>query len=69
MVEESGVMNLAQIYSVVKYKRDKHQGFSQTVLGYLRSQSFMHNKTIQVIVTREIVTQKYILGSHRHDSN
>jgi hypothetical protein len=40
-VEAAGVENLAQIYSVVKYTREKHQGFSKTVLDYLAEQEFM----------------------------
>ena len=41
LVEESGVENLAQIYSKVKYSRESHQEFSQTVLDYLAQQEFM----------------------------
>ena len=43
MIEESGVENLAQVYTAVKYTRSSHQGFSQTVLNYLKSQDFMNN--------------------------
>ena len=43
MIEESGVENLAQVYTAVKYTRDSHQEFSQIVLNYLKSQDFMHN--------------------------
>ena len=43
MIEESGVENLAQVYTAVKYTRQSHQGFSQTVLNYLKSQDFMNN--------------------------
>ena len=42
LVEESGVENLAQIYSVVKYTRESHQNFSRTVLDYLAYQEFMN---------------------------
>jgi nitroreductase len=41
MVEESGVENLAQIYTKVKYTRESHQKFSETVLDYLKKQDFM----------------------------
>jgi nitroreductase len=41
MVENSGVENLAQIYTRVKYTRESHQEFSQTVLDYLHKQDFM----------------------------
>jgi hypothetical protein len=44
MVEKHGVENLAQIYTVVKYTRDSHQKFSQTVLDYLENQDFMNNE-------------------------
>ncbi len=42
MIEESGVQNLAQVYTVVKYTRESHQEFSETVLGYLREQGFLN---------------------------
>jgi hypothetical protein len=43
MVEERGVKNLAQIYTVVKYTRESHQAFSRRVLAYLEEQGFMQN--------------------------
>ncbi|MBP7591226.1 MAG: nitroreductase family protein [Chloroflexi bacterium] len=43
MIETSGVENLAQIYTTVKYSRESHHEFSQTVLDYLAAQDFMHN--------------------------
>lgn len=42
LVEESGVKNLAQVYSAVKYTRESHQAFSQRVLAYLAAQEFMN---------------------------
>jgi nitroreductase len=42
-IEGSGVENLAQIYTVLKYTRESHQAFSQTVLNYLAEQAFMNN--------------------------
>jgi hypothetical protein len=42
MVEEKGVENLAQIYTVVKYTREKHQRYSRNVLEYLETQDFMN---------------------------
>jgi hypothetical protein len=42
MIEESGVANLAQVYTVVKYTRESHQAFSATVLEYLREQGFLN---------------------------
>ena len=42
-VEESGVENLAQLYTGVKYTRESHREFSRTVLQYLRDQGFMAN--------------------------
>ena len=44
LVEESGVENLAQIYTVVKYTRESHQQISRTVLEYLEAQGFMNNQ-------------------------
>ncbi len=43
LVEESDVQNLAQLYSELKYSRESHQQFSQTVLTYLQKQGFMEN--------------------------
>ena len=43
MVEESGVENLAQLYTVVKYTSGEHQEFSKKVLDYLAEQDFMNN--------------------------
>jgi hypothetical protein len=43
MVEESGVQNLAQLYTEVKYTRESHQAYSKRVLDYLAEQDFMNN--------------------------
>ena len=40
-IEGSGVQNLAQIYTVLKYTRESHIEFSDTVLDYLRRQGFL----------------------------
>lgn len=40
-IEGSGVKNLAQIYTVLKYTRESHEAFSESVLNYLRQQDFM----------------------------
>jgi nitroreductase len=42
MVEESGVENLAQLYSTVKYSRESHQKYSKNVLDYLAAQDFLN---------------------------
>ncbi|WEM45096.1 nitroreductase family protein (plasmid) [Photobacterium sp. DA100] len=42
-IEESDVQNLAQIYTSLKYTRDSHVGFSETVLHYLEKQGFMNH--------------------------
>ncbi len=42
MIEASGVRNLAQVYTVVKYTRESHMAFSETVLHYLRQQGFLN---------------------------
>lgn len=44
MTEQLGLENLAQIYSIAKYTKESHVGFSQTVLNYLEQQNFMNNK-------------------------
>jgi nitroreductase len=41
-IEGSGVENLAQIYTQLKYTRESHQEFSQTVLDYLAEQDFLN---------------------------
>jgi len=41
-VQEAGVENLAQIYTVVKYTRESHRRFSKKVLDYLAEQDFMN---------------------------
>ena len=41
-IEDSGAENLAQVYSQLKYTRESHQKFSQTVLDYLKAQDFMN---------------------------
>lgn len=40
-IAEAGVHNLAQVYTVVKYTRESHLAFSETVLTYLREQGFL----------------------------
>ena len=42
MAEETGVENLAQVYTVLKYTPASHQRDSQTVLDYLARQRYMH---------------------------
>ena len=42
MIEGSGVENLAQVYTIIKYTRESHQAFSEAVLGYLQEQGFMN---------------------------
>jgi nitroreductase len=41
-IEESGVTNLAQIYTILKYTRTTHTKYSQTVLNYLKKKDFMN---------------------------
>ncbi len=40
-VEELGLTNLAQVYTIAKYTRASHQQFSQNILDYLKEQGFM----------------------------
>jgi len=40
-IEKSGVKNLAQVYTVVKYTRASHQKMSKQLLEYLAEQDFM----------------------------
>ena len=42
-IEGSGVQNLAQIYTILKYTRESHEEYSQIVLNYLKAQDFMNN--------------------------
>ena len=39
---ESGVTNLAQVYTTVKYTRESHKRMSEAVLAYLGDQEFMN---------------------------
>lgn len=43
MTERLGLQNLAQIYTIAKYTKESHLGYSQTVLDYLDKQNFMRN--------------------------
>ena len=43
LVEESGVENLAQLYTVVKYTREGYQRHAQKVLQTLEKRGFMEN--------------------------
>ena len=40
MVWESGVGNMAQLYTVVKYRSEEHQEIPKKVLDYLAEQDF-----------------------------
>jgi len=42
-VEKSGVENLAQLYTKVKYTQASHQDYSNKLLQYLSEQAFMNN--------------------------
>ncbi|MEZ9906260.1 nitroreductase family protein [Vibrio breoganii] len=44
MIEESGVENLAQVYTKLKYTKESHIEFSQSVLSYLKKQGFMNQQ-------------------------
>lgn len=41
LIEASGVENLAQIYTVVKYTQESHDQYSETILKYLAEQEFL----------------------------
>lgn len=43
MIDESGVSNLAQVYTHLKYTRESHQKYSSDLLNYLERQGFMNN--------------------------
>jgi nitroreductase len=42
LILDSGVKNLAQVYTEVKYSRQSHQEFSRRVLNFLKMQDFMN---------------------------
>jgi nitroreductase len=44
MIIDSGVENLAQVYTEVKYSRQSHQNFSINLLHYLEQQDFMNQE-------------------------
>jgi nitroreductase len=41
MVEEEGIENLAQVYTKLKYTRESHIGYSETINKYLKSSGFL----------------------------
>jgi len=41
LIKESGVENLAQVYTKVKYTKESHQMYSDTVIKYLKEQNFL----------------------------
>ena len=43
LIQESGVVNLAQLYTTVKYNKSSHQALSRKILDYLSQQGFMNN--------------------------
>ncbi|MGW8144091.1 MAG: nitroreductase family protein [Anaerolineales bacterium] len=43
LIIDSGVENLAQVYTEVKYTRQSYQEFSRRVLNYLKMQDFMNS--------------------------
>ncbi len=47
LVLEAGVENLAQIYTVVKYTREGHARYTQSILDYLQEQGFLPHRTVQ----------------------
>lgn len=42
MIDESGVTNLAQVYTQLKYTKGEHAVFSKQILDYLKDQEFMN---------------------------
>lgn len=42
LIIDSGVENLAQVYTEVKYSRRSHQEFSKNIINYLKKQDFMN---------------------------
>ena len=46
MIEESGVENLAQVYTRLKYTPDAHRKHSASLLAYLRKQGFLGSDAI-----------------------
>jgi nitroreductase len=43
LIEDSGVENLAQIYTVVKYTQESHDRYSETIMNYLTEQEFLRH--------------------------
>lgn len=43
LIEKSGVQNLAQVYTKVKYTKESHLGYSNTVLNCLQEQGFFNH--------------------------
>jgi nitroreductase len=42
LIEESGVENLGQLYTTVKYTRESHEKMSRLLMDYLNEQDFMN---------------------------
>lgn len=43
LIESAEVDNLAQVYTRLKYTRESHERYSETVLGCLREQGFLRD--------------------------
>jgi hypothetical protein len=43
VIIDSGVQNLAQVYSKLKYPRESRQAASRRVIDYIQAQDFMNN--------------------------
>ena len=42
-VDQHGIQNLAQLYTVVKYTRESYQEYSQNLMDYLKEQNFYNH--------------------------
>lgn len=43
-VKSAGVQNLAQLYTILKYTRESHLGYSADVLECLRLKNFLNHE-------------------------
>ena len=43
LITESGVKNLAQVYTILKYTRESHIEFSKSLNQYLKENGFLNH--------------------------
>lgn len=57
MIDESGVENLAQVYTKLKYTKESHEQYSRTVLNCLRQKGFLSNLIPDEVISKQILSK------------